>query len=150
MAQMVKAGLQIQRFGKICYVGELRLFHGKLEIHSDDGDMSILSQDAFRREVVDGSIKMLVPDDQGILHPVDPGWCQNESKKAKAYRNYIGEILRYFEDCLSKGMLIKNIVIEIASFCQEKNFEKVPSERTLRYWRNKAKGHESRISPKWH
>ena len=44
MTQMVQAGLQVLRHGKICYVGQLRQMHQKLELHSDDGDMQIISQ----------------------------------------------------------------------------------------------------------
>ena len=75
MVQMVKAGLQICRHGKLSYVGRLRLMHEKVEIHSDDGDLVVLTVEAFRRELVDGDIQILVPNGHGEFKP-DPQLCK--------------------------------------------------------------------------
>lgn len=149
MTQMVQAGLQILRHGKICYVGQLRQMHQKLELHSDDGDMQIISPEAFRSEVVTGDIQMLVPDGNGIFHPVSNNWRERETVRAKVERNRRAQILKFVEDECKLGKRLKNVLCELQKFCNAQNLGEAPSERTLRNWRSLSKGHESMLSPAW-
>ena len=150
MTQRLESGLRILRNGKHCYVGQLRLSHDKLEIHSDDGDMEIRTPDELRREIADGHAQLLVPDGSGMLQPVTAGWKENESKKAPERRKRITQTLQFVETRRSKGVLMKDILSELATYFRENNLGRPPSERTLRIWQEKGKGHESRVSPKWH
>jgi transposase InsO family protein len=149
MTQMVQAGLQVLRHGKICYVGQLRQMHQKLELHSDDGDMQIITPEVFRSEVVTGDIQMLAPDGKGIFHPVSSNWRERETVRSKAERNRRVQILRFVEDECKSGKLLKNVLCELQTFCTAKNLGESPSERTLRNWRSLSKGHESMLSPAW-
>jgi transposase InsO family protein len=149
MAQFVRAGLQISRRGKVSYVGQIRQLHQKLEIHSDDGDMVILTPEEFRREVVDGDIQMLVPARDGTLRPVPTGWRENERQSAMLEREKRTKILKFVEGEREQGLQIKDIVPKLASFCTEHRLGLAPCERTLRDWRRLAKGHESMLSPAW-
>ena len=150
MAQRVQAGLQICRHGKNAYVGHIRPLHQKLEIHSDDGDMVILTPDEFRREVVDGDIRLLVPDGKGKLRPVSTNWRENESEAAAHERQKRTKILNYVDRELAQGSKIKDIVLKLPEFCREHELGSAPPcERSLRDWRRLAKGHESMLSPAW-
>jgi len=149
MAQRVQAGLQISRHGKNGYVGHIRQLHQKLEIHSDDGDMVILTPEQFRREVVDGDIRLLVPDGNGTLRPVSTNWRENERKTAALERDKRLKILKYVDGERDQGLQIKDIVSKLPNFCREQELGVAPCERTLRDWRKLAKGHESMLSPAW-
>ena len=149
MAQLVQAGLQILRRGKASYVGQVRLEHQKLQIHSDDGDLVVLSPDQFRREVVDGDIEMLVPAGDGTLRPVSNNWRQSQSTIATRERNRRTAILQHVKAEQEHGAPIKRIVLKLSEFCQSKELGDPPCERTLRNWRQLAKGHESMLSPAW-
>ncbi|WP_213959580.1 DDE-type integrase/transposase/recombinase [Variovorax sp. dw_954] len=149
MAQRVQAGLQICRHGKNAYVGNIRQLHQKLEIHSDDGDMVVLTPDEFRREVVDGDIRLLVPDGKGKLRPVSTNWRENESGSAARERKKRTKILNHVDRELEQGLKIKDIVLKLPDFCRENELGIAPCERSLRDWRRLAKGHESMLSPAW-
>jgi transposase InsO family protein len=149
MVQMIKSGLEFMRFGKVSYLGEVRSAHHKLSIHADDGDMTILSLDEFRREVVDGSILMLVPDSKGILHPVPEGWKENETEKSKKRRSEIHRLIEHAAQCQLQGVPFKDMNASLTAYCIENRIDRPPKERTLRLWRAKGKGHESMISPRW-
>lgn len=149
MTQTVKAGVEFLRGGKQCYIAQLRQAHGKMEIHSDDGDIAILSPDAFRREVVDGDIQMLVPDGDGVLHPVSSNWMEREGTRAQDERNRRSLILTYVDGELKRGTHLNRIVHDIKTYCHEKRLGDPPCERTLRNWRRLAKGHQSMLSPAW-
>lgn len=149
MVQMIKSGLEFMRFGKVCYLGEVRSAHHKLSIHADDGDMTILSPDEFRREVVNGSILMLVPDSKGILHPVPEGWKENETEKSKKRRSEIHRLIEHAAQCQLQGIPFKDMNASLTAYCIENRIDRPPKERTLRLWRNKSKCHESMISPHW-
>ena len=149
MVQMVKAGLQICRRGKLSYVGRLRLMHEKVEIHSDDGDLVVLTVEAFRRELVDGDIQILVPNGHGELKPVSQGWREDEGDVARRERNKRVQILNYVNDACKHGALLKDTLPQLAGFCSEQRLGAAPSERTLRNWRVLARGHESMLSPAW-
>ena len=149
MVQMVKAGLQICRRGKLSYVGRLRLMHEKVEIHSDDGDLVVLTVEAFRRELVDGDIQILVPNGHGEFKPVSQGWREDEGDVARRERNKRVQILNYVNDACKHGALLKDTLPQLASFCSEQRLGAAPSERTLRNWRVLARGHESMLSPAW-
>lgn len=149
MVQMVKVGLQFCRHGKISYIGQLRQMHQKLEIHSDDGDMAILSPDAFRREIVDGDIQMLVPAGDGTLRPVPGGWRESEGELARRERNKRANILMFVDEECKQGVLFKDILPKLDCYCKERQLGHPPSERTLRNWRKLARGHESMLAPAW-
>ncbi|WP_082492984.1 DDE-type integrase/transposase/recombinase [Acidovorax sp. Leaf160] len=149
MAQMVQAGLQICRHGKNAYVGQLRQLHQKLEIHSDDGDIFILTPEEFRREVVDGDIRLLVPDGNGMLRPVSTSWRENERDSAARERQRRTEILSYVNREREQGLQIKDIVSKLPEFCKEYGLGRAPGDRCLRDWRRSAQGHESMLSPAW-
>lgn len=149
MTQIVKAGVEFLRGGKHCYIAQLRQVHGKMEINSDDGDIAILSPDAFRREVVDGDIQMLVPDGEGVLHPVSSNWMGQEGDCAKKERSKRSQILSYVDAELKRGTHLNQIVHDIKIYCHEKHLGDPPCERTLRNWRRLAKGHQSMLSPAW-
>ena len=149
MAQMVQAGLQFLRNGKVSYVGQLRQQHQKLELNSDDGDMVILTPDAFRREVVDGYIQMLVPAGDGTFRPVSNNWREREGPCSKTQRNKRIQILRLIDEQFKKGISLADIFPTLQEFCNEANLGRAPCERTLRNWRRLAKGHESMLSPAW-
>jgi transposase InsO family protein len=149
MTQTVKAGLEFLRGGKHCYIGQLRQIHQKVEIHSDDGDIAILSPEAFRREIVDGDIQMLVPDGDGVLHPVSQNWMERESACAKDERNKRAKILAYVDTEFRQGRHINQIVVDLKTYCHTMDLGMPPCERTLRNWRKLAKGHLSMLSPAW-
>ena len=149
MTQTVKAGVEFLRHGKQCYIAQLRQAHGKMEIQSNDGDIAILSPDTFRREVVDGDIQMLVPDSDGVLHPVSTCWMEHEGTRAKDERNRRVQILTYVDDELKRGKHLNQIVHDIKTYCREKSLGDPPCERTLRNWRKLATGHQSILSPAW-
>ena len=94
MTLKIQAGLQVCRFGKNSWVGHIRLQHQKVEIHSDDGDMVILSVDEFRQEIVDGDIRLLVPAGDGTLRPLSTNWHENERARARQERERRMKIIR--------------------------------------------------------
>lgn len=148
--QMIKSGLEFVRYGKVCYLGEIRSAHHKLAIHGDDGDMTVLSHDDFMREVVDGSIMMLVPDSNGTFHPVPEGWKQERTPKAKKRHSEINRVVEFAEQCQLRGIPFNAMDQHIKAFCIEQRIDKPPTGRTLRLWRAKSKGHESMVAPRWH
>ncbi len=149
MTQTVKAGLEFMRGGKLCYVAQLRQAHGKIEIHSDDGDIAILTPEAFRREIVNGDIQMLAPDREGKLHPVSTNWMETEGDCAKQERNRRAQILIYVEGEQKHGKHLTEIVQNLQTYCHVNALGQPPCERTLRNWRRKTNGHPSMLSPAW-
>ena len=149
MVQMVQVGLQICRHGKMSYIGKLRQLHQKLEIHSDDGDMVILSPDAFRREVAEGDIQMLALAGDGTFQLVSAGWRESERERSRKERNKRTQILGFVDEECRQGVLRKDILPKLDCFCKEQQLGDAPSERTLRNWRKLARGHESMLSPAW-
>lgn len=149
MEMMLKAGLQICRRGKNAYVGQTRLQHQKVEIHSDDGDMVILSIEEFRRECAEGDIRLLVPAGDGSLRPLSTNWRETESDRARHERQRREKILRYVDNLCAEGFLIKEAIPKLSDHCRAEGLGLPPCERTLRDWRRLAKGHESMLSPAW-
>ena len=149
MTLKLQAGLQICRFGKNSWVGHIRMEHQKVEIHSDDGDMVILSPDEVRQEIVDGDIRLLVSAGDGTLRPLSTNWRENERAKARQERERRMKIIRYVESERARGLLIKDIIPKLADYCRSEQLGVAPCERTLRDWRKLAKGHESVLSPAW-
>lgn len=149
MNPTIRAGVEFLRGGKQCYIAQLRQVHGKMEIHSDDGDIAILSPEAFRREVVDGDIQMLVPGSDGLLHPVSSNWMEREGKCARNARNRRTQLLNYVDSELKRGTHLNRILDDIKAYCHAKDLGDPPCERTLRNWRRLAKGHQSMLSPAW-
>ncbi len=121
MNQTIKAGVEFLRGGKQCYIAQLRQVHGKMEIHSDDGDIAILSPEAFRREVVDGDIQMLVPGSDGVLHPVSSNWMEREGKCARNARNRRTQLLNYVDSELKRGTHLNRILDDIKTYCHVKD-----------------------------
>lgn len=146
---MLKAGLQICRRGKNAYVGQIRLHHHKVEIHSDDGDMLVLSTEEFRREVAEGDILPLVNAGDGSLRPLSTNWREMESDRARHERQRREKILGHFNGLCAEGLLIRDAVPKVADYCKSEGLGFPPCERTLRDWRRLAKGHESMLSPAW-
>lgn len=149
MTQRVQAGLRFLRNGKLSYIGQLRTLHQKLEIHSDDGDLVLLTPDQFRTETVDGFIQMLVPAGDGTLKPVSNNWRERESECARNRRGKRVQILKFVDDSVNQGTRLGDIFPSLSKFCASGKLGKVPCERTLRNWRTLGKGHESMLSPAW-
>ena len=149
MAQQLEGGMEFVRNGKLHHISQLRLQHGKIEIQSDDGDLAIISTDAFRREMVDGCIQEIVRDDAGVAKPVSTNWMELESECSRAERNRREKILSYVNDELKRGIKLTLIVNELKAYCTEQHLGHAPSERTLRNWRKRARGHHSMLSPAW-
>ena len=145
----LKAGLPICRRGKNSYVGQLRLQHQKVEIHSDNGDMVVLSTEQFRRECAEGDIRPLVPAGDGSLRPLSTNWRENESDRARHERQRREKILRYVDNLRADGLLLKDAISKVADHCRAGGLGLPPCERTLRDWRRLAKGHASELSPAW-
>ena len=149
MTQRVQAGLQFMRGGKLSSIGHLRLTHQNIEIHSEDGNLALISPEQFRREVVDGDIQMLVLASDGKLRPVSNDWRERETDCSRERRSKRSQVLNFLEQERQHGHCFKDIVSSVQTFCDQHRLGKAPSERTLRYWRSLARGHESMLSPAW-
>lgn len=148
MPQKIQAGLQFLRHNKHCHVGQIRLAHQSVEIHSDDGNLEVVNIDALRHEITTGDIQMLVPGPDGKLQPVSSNWREREGQKANKTRNKRIQILMVQDEERKKGKTLQDSVEAVKALCKEKGW-RIPSERTLRSWRQLAKGHESMLSPAW-
>jgi transposase InsO family protein len=148
MPQKIQAGLQILRHNKHCHVGQIRLTHQSVEIHSDDGNLEVVKIDALRHEMVTGDVQMLVTARDGTFHPVSTNWRECEGQKAATTRNKRSQILMVLDEELKKGNSLQVAVEAVKALCKEKGWL-VPCERTLRSWRQLVRGHESMLSPAW-
>lgn len=149
MTQVIAGGLEFLRHGKHCRVGQLRQVFGKMEIHSDDGNFDVISQDTFRREIVDGDIELVARGPAGIAVAVSNNWMQREGPLAKEERCRRAQIISHVDDELKRGIHLNAVVRNLSSFCAATNLGKPPCERTLRNWRNRAYGHQSILAPAW-
>lgn len=145
----LRSGLQICRNGKHGRVGQIRLQHQKVEIHSDDGDMAVLSMNEFRREMADGDIRPLVTSQDGTLQPLSANWLEAETVTARTERLKREKILRHLEELRAEGLQIRVALSRVVDFCRVEGLGVAPCERTLRDWRRRAKSHASMLSPGW-
>jgi transposase InsO family protein len=148
MASEHRVGLLYQRLAKVWRITELRLAFRKFVAEADDGDVSHVDIDAFRRERSEGDITLMVPASRGRLQPVSEDWRQQETTRSKKERLKREAILKLQSDEVGAGKTLKQATEAIANLCRAEGW-KMPSERTIRSWRALARQHESQVSPKW-
>jgi|GEM_PF-6882569 len=126
----------------------LRLEHAKLEVSADDGDLTVLPIDTFREQLSSGECLRVAVDRAGNEHPVSPEWMRDEGEKARLERQAREAILAAEAEAVMTGKTKKEARDDVVALCKARGWD-IPCERTLRYWRAAAAGHESMLSPAW-
>lgn len=151
MQPEIKSGLEFFRLGKVWKVGALRLALNKLELHGDDGDMTVIDPENLRAEFADGDSKLLVKSTDGTYVVPSSNWQEFQSDRAKVVWKIRIKILKFVDQERLDGKTTAEITESLKDYCKDiEGIKLPPCERTLRNWRARTRGHEVMLSPAWH